>query len=139
MSLPTKTILGSPVAALPFDAQIKAILNWASQRKSKVVCVANTHMLTEAYRRPDFGSILKQADLVTPDGMPIVWMLRLLGASKQDRVAGLDIISALCQLASHHNVSVFFLGSHSAILERMQVRLNKEFPDLDIAGMEPML
>ncbi|MCG8363586.1 MAG: WecB/TagA/CpsF family glycosyltransferase [Pseudanabaenales cyanobacterium] len=138
MNLPTKHVLGSPVAALPFDAQIKAILDWASKRKSKVVCVANAHMLTEAYWCPDLGSILKQADLVTPDGMPIVWMLRLLGAANQDRVAGLDIISALCQRASRHHVSVFFLGSHLAILERMQARLKKEFPDLDIAGMEPL-
>ena len=138
MNLPAKNILGSPVAALPFDAQIAAILGWASKRKSKFVCVANTHMLTEAYWHPDFGSILKQADLVTPDGMPIVWMLRLLGVTNQDRAAGLDIISALCQKASHHNVSIFFLGSHSAILERMQSRLNQEFPDLNIAGMEPL-
>ena len=138
MSLPTKTILGSPVTALPFDAQMKVLLDWASRRKSKVVCVANVHMLTEAYWCLDFGSILKRADLVTPDGMPIVWMLRLLGVLKQDRVAGLDIISAVCQLAPHQNVSVFFLGSTAATLDRMRPSLEKEFPDLAIAGMEPL-
>lgn len=136
--LPFKNVIGFPVTASPFDIQIALILDWARNQLSKVVCVANVHMLIEGYRNPDFASVLQEADLVTPDGMPLVWMLRLMNAPTQNRVAGVDILLALCRQASSHNVSLFFLGSQPAILSRIQSRLEKEFPDLKIAGMEPL-
>jgi N-acetylglucosaminyldiphosphoundecaprenol N-acetyl-beta-D-mannosaminyltransferase len=95
-------------------------------------------MLMEAYWHRAFARVLESADLVTPDGMPLVWMLRLLGFPQQDRVAGMDLFLQLCDRASQENLRVFFLGSHSAVLERMHQRLRREFPDLSIVGMEPL-
>lgn len=136
--LPCQCVIGSPVTALPFNDQLALMLKWSKDNLSKVVCIANVHMLIEAYRNADFASILMNADLVSPDGMPLVWMLKLMGVSNQDRVAGLDVLLALCKLASSENISVFFLGSQAAILDRMEIRLKSEFPDLKIAGMEPL-
>jgi N-acetylglucosaminyldiphosphoundecaprenol N-acetyl-beta-D-mannosaminyltransferase len=137
-TLPTLSIIGSPVTARPFQEQMRAIMIWAKARRSKAVCVANTHMLIEAHRNPDFSTVLHNADMVTPDGMPLVWMMKMMGALQQDRVAGMDIFVSLCQSACHENVSIFLLGSQSDILARMQTRLEKEFPSLDIAGIEPL-
>ena len=131
-------LLNSPVTALPFDTQVKIILGWASSYASKFVCVANVHMLMEAYWYPELSSVLKNADLVTPDGMPLVWMMRLMGVGKQDRVAGMDILLSLCQLASLQNIRIFFLGSEVTILEKMKTKLEHEFPELQIAGMESL-
>ncbi|MGA7933195.1 MAG: WecB/TagA/CpsF family glycosyltransferase [Kovacikia sp.] len=131
-------VIGFPVTALPFDDQIALLLEWAKSSVSKVVCIANVHMLIEAHRNPDFACVLKGADLVTPDGMPLVWMLKLMGSPKQNRIAGMDVLLALCKLASPQGISVFFLGSQDTILARMKVRLEREFPNLKIAGMEPL-
>ena len=131
-------VIGSQVTAAPFDILIDVILGWARKRESKFVCVANTHMLVEAYQEPSFGIVLQNADMVTPDGMPLVWMLKLMGVQPLDRAAGLDLMQALCQKASEQNVSIYFLGSMSTILQKMRHRLEKEFPDLLIAAMEPL-
>jgi len=131
-------VIGSPVTASPFDAQIKMMVEWANSHESKVVCVANVHMLMEAYRHPEFFSVLKNADIVTPDGMPLVWMMRLMGAWDQNRVAGMDILVSVSKLAQEQNLKVFFLGSKATILERMRKKMEHEFPDLQIAGMEPL-
>lgn len=136
--LPTQRVLDFPITALQFEDQIQTILRWAVARESKTVCVANVHMLMEAYWNPDFGTVLNNADLVTPDGMPLVWMMKLLGARYQNRVAGMDILLAACHLAQKLNVEVFFLGSQTEILSGMRKRLEKEFPHLKIAGMEPL-
>ncbi|MBD2388118.1 WecB/TagA/CpsF family glycosyltransferase [Cylindrospermum sp. FACHB-282] len=136
--LPTQKVLDFPITALRFDDQIQTILNWASIRESKTVCVANVHMLMEAHWNPDFANVLRNADIVTPDGMPLVWMMRQMGARYQDRVAGMDIFLALCQLAQTKNVSVFCLGSQIEILSQMRKRLEEEFPQLQIAAMEPL-
>ncbi len=132
-----KHVIGFPVTCQSFDEQIEIILNWAGDRLSKFVCVANVHMLMEAHHS-DLGPVLHNADLVTPDGMPLVWMLRLMGSKKQERVAGLDILDAVCKKVQERDISVLFLGSQSEILESMRVRLKQEFPDLKIAGMEPL-
>jgi N-acetylglucosaminyldiphosphoundecaprenol N-acetyl-beta-D-mannosaminyltransferase len=136
--VPTVDVIGSPVTALSFQEQIDIILQWACASKSSFVCVANTHMLIEAHRVVAFWNILQAADLITPDGMPLVWMLKLLGVHHPDRVAGMDILLALCQRAPQHNISVFFVGSQSDILDRMKARLEQNFPTLKIAGMEPL-
>jgi N-acetylglucosaminyldiphosphoundecaprenol N-acetyl-beta-D-mannosaminyltransferase len=135
---PKQNVIGFPVTAVPFNDQIELILQWAHERTSKVVCVANVHMLIEAHTNSKFASVLCNADLVTPDGMPLVWLMNLLGADHQDRVAGMDILLALCDRASAQNISVFFLGSDPYTLGRIQTRLQQEFPNLKIAGMEPL-
>ncbi|NET39375.1 MAG: WecB/TagA/CpsF family glycosyltransferase [Cyanothece sp. SIO1E1] len=137
-SLPKVNVVGSPVTALSREDQIKVISSWAKERLSRFVCVANVHMLMEAYWHHDLGNVLERADLVTPDGMPLVWMMRLMGARHQDRVAGMDILLGLCETASSEGTSVFFVGSRPEILERMRVRLKAEFPDLQIAEMKPL-
>ncbi len=134
-SHPTINILGNPVTALSFEAQIKKILEWASSYQSKVVCVANVHMLMEAHWNAEFSSVLKNADIVTPDGMPLVWMMKLMGVREQNRVAGMDILLALCKSAPEQNISIFFLGSETTILQKMRSKLEREFPRLEIADM----
>ncbi len=135
---PRVKVIGSPVTALPFQSQVNTITSWAAERCSRVVCVANTHMLVEASRNTSFLALLQSADMVTPDGMPLVWMMKLLGLRSQDRVAGMDILLSLCQQSSDKNLSVFFVGSQRKILRRMRNRLQQEFPALQIAGMEPL-
>lgn len=136
--LPEKKLINTSVTALDFHAQIAKMLEWAKNFESRFVCVANVHMLIEAHREPKFASVLETADLVTPDGMPLVWMLRLLEVENQTRVAGMDIIIELCRLAPKQNISIFFVGSEKRVLDRMRKRLEAEFPRLKIAGMEPL-
>lgn len=138
ISLPIQSVIGFPVTALPFKTQVELMVKWASKRMSKAVCVANVHMLMEAYANPSFASVLLEADLVTPDGMPLVWLMNLLGRSRQDRVAGVDILLGLCEQTSAQNVSVFFLGSKPEILQEVKAKLTRQFPGLKIAGMEPL-
>lgn len=138
VALPTREVLDFPITALRLDEQIETILEWASGRESKTVCVANVHMLMEAHWNPEFAKVLKDADMVTPDGMPLVWMMKKLGATYQDRVAGLDILASVCKSAPKQNISVYFVGSQSQILSGMRSKLEKEYPDLKIAEMEPL-
>jgi N-acetylglucosaminyldiphosphoundecaprenol N-acetyl-beta-D-mannosaminyltransferase len=136
--LPVRRVIGSPLTALPFDAQMKVIVGWAQRRLSKMVCVANAHMLVEAHWNPDFAEVLEKADIVTSDGMPIVWMMKLLGVQTQQRVAGMDILMALCRLSTQQNLNVYFLGCQQSVLDSMKARLDVDFPNLAIAGMEPL-
>jgi N-acetylglucosaminyldiphosphoundecaprenol N-acetyl-beta-D-mannosaminyltransferase len=116
---------------------IARILEWSGEKgASFVVCLANVHMLVEAHDDPAFAGILREADMVLPDGMPLVWLMRRRGAPRQDRIAGMDFLPSLCAAAQETRVPVYFLGSTPAVLAEMERRLRKEFPRLIVAGME---
>lgn len=135
--LPSKKVIDSAITALRFEDQMRAILRWASRRESRAVCVANVHMVMEAYWDQEFNQVLREADIVAPDGMPLVWMLKRMGVP-QDRVAGMDILLRLCQLAPYYDVSLFFLGSETTVLDAIKQKLNLDFPDLAIAGLQDL-
>lgn len=134
--IPKKELLNVPVTCLPLDEQIMLMLRWAKMRTSKVVCLANVHMLMEAYWHPAFKTILQKADLVTPDGKPLVLMLRRLGIHHQNQVSGMDVFLNLCNLAESTGVGIYFLGSTNEILAKIKQKLNCEYPILKIAGMK---
>ena len=132
-------IIGSCITALPFEIQINLILEWAINKLSKVICVSNTHMLVEAYWHPEFSSVLKSADIVTPDGMPLVWMLKLMGAGTQNRVAGMDILLSLCKLAPLRDIHLFFLGADVVTLEIEKIRNKYNYPNLYVVSFKANL
>jgi len=133
---PRVRLLGVDLTALSFLDHVDLVGKWALARESRVVCVANVHMLVEARRDADFAEVIARADVLTPDGMPLVWLMRRRGARGQERVAGMDLLPCLCRRAAQDNVSVFFLGSPPGTLAAIRGRLASELPKLVIAGME---
>ena len=134
--IPKKEVINVPLTCVPFDEQMMLILRWAKTRASKAVCLANVHMLMEAKRNSWYKDVLQKADLVTPDGKPLVLMLQRLGIMHQNQVAGMDVFENLCDLAEKANISVYFLGSTPEILNKMQTRISEEYPILKVAGMK---
>ncbi|NMF60573.1 WecB/TagA/CpsF family glycosyltransferase [Pseudanabaena yagii] len=135
-AIPSQNLIVTPVSILSFDEQINLMIDWANKSLSKMVCVANVHMLVEAWQNSPFADVLKDADLVTPDGMPLVWMMKMLGHQKAQRVAGMDIFQAVCKQAQTNQISIFLLGSETYVLDKISQRLQTEFPDLKVAGTE---
>ncbi len=133
--VPVQSVVGFNVCTLSLEGHIERIFQWASAGLSKVVCVANVHMLMEGHWHRDFATVLNEVDMITPDGMPLVWMVKCLRLTSQDRVAGMDIFLGLCERSKQQPVSLFFLGSESETLLRIRARLKAEYPNVKIAGM----
>ena len=133
---PTQSVTGFPISTLSFDRQVSVIINWARAKVSRVVCVSNVHMLMEGHWNKAFAHVLMTADLLTPDGMPLVWITSLIKGRSQDRVAGMELMLALCEQAQATGVEVFLFGSTDEMLTKIQRRLAEDFPRLRIAGVE---
>ena len=131
----TQNVVGFPVCALSLEQHIEQILEWADARLNIIVFVANVHMLMEGFWNKDFAHTLNQADMLTPDGMPLAWMVSWLKRKQQDRVAGMDIFLALCRKADQRTVRFFFVGSTPDVLSRIKARIEQEFPNVEIAGI----
>lgn len=89
-------------------------------------------MVMEAFDSPEFRSVMKGADLVTPDGMPLVWALRLLGVRNQERVYGPDLTLEVCGMAAHQGIPVAFYGGTPESLQRFSNRVMELYPKLNI-------
>ena len=104
-------ILGVRVDAVSNGEVVSRVIEWAGAGGGRYVCVANVHMVMEAYDIPDFKRVVNEADLVTPDGMPLVWMLRRMGRRDQERVYGPRLTLDVLEAAQKKHLSVGFLGS----------------------------
>ena len=92
-------------------------------------------MTVEAIRNPDFGNVLREADLAVLDGMPLCWTFNLLHGFKPDRIAGRHLMHALLEEASINSMSVFFFGSTPEKLSKAKTFLIDNYPGIVIAGM----
>lgn len=130
-----KFLFGFPITVGPYDKFVDSIVELSSEQKSSYVCVAAVHQLVEAYMNPDYRKISRAADLVTPDGQPINWALRILKGIKQDRVAGPDLFSSLLEEANKRKISLFFYGSTEEMLQKTDEFLKMNYPDIPVAGL----
>ena len=96
-------------------------------------CIANVHMVMEAWDDPSFRRVVNDAELVTSDGVPLVWSLRALGLTDATRVYGPDLTPVVCAEAARRGVPVGFLGGTPDVLDRLCRTLKTRFPALDIA------
>lgn len=126
------TILGMRVDPTSYREATRAILSWAHKGESRYVCVANVHMVMEAFDHPDFREQVNRADLVTPDGMPLVWMLRMRGYSHQERVYGPDLTLHVCEAAAREGIPVGFYGGRPETLQRLVHNLTQRYPGLRV-------
>lgn len=129
---PLVDILNVGVHVTSYDDATRRILDWGRAGKAAYVCVCNVHMVMEAVDDPEMMEIVNGADLVTPDGMPLVWFLRAGGFSSATRVYGPDLALALCARAARERVSVGLLGSRDEVREAFAQRLCAHAPGLEI-------
>ena len=81
------TILGINVNETSYERATCQIQSWAQAWESRAVYATSVHGAMEAHDAR-FQGYPDRGDLITPDGMPLVWMLRLKGVRNQQRVYG---------------------------------------------------
>jgi len=128
-------VIGVPVAAGDLDGVAGVVLDAARAARGGYVCLANVHMATEARRDPGLLAAMESALLCASDGMPLVWELRRQGHGAA-RVAGPDLMAALCARARDETLPIYLYGGDEETLARLRQRLAARFPGLVVAGAE---
>lgn len=132
-----RKIIKSFISIGRYEEFMTNILKLSQESKSSYVCVSNVHMNIEAYRNDDFCDIVNNADIVTPDGMPLAKAMKLLYGIEQDRVAGMDLMPDLMQVSERKNLSIYLYGSTDDVLDKIKVKAKKEFPNLELHAYSP--
>jgi N-acetylglucosaminyldiphosphoundecaprenol N-acetyl-beta-D-mannosaminyltransferase len=87
-------------------------------------------MSIEGSRDKGYAEIVNQADIVTPDGMPLVWALRLLYGIKQERVAGMDLLPSLLEKAEQMQLGVYFYGGTPELQTSTEDFVSRQYPNI---------
>lgn len=134
MTRTTQIVLSAPIDVLTWAQALARIAAWAAARESRYVCITNAHSVVTASQEADFCRVLTEADMATPDGAPVAWMLRRLGHADQQRINGPDLMWRYCAEATARGESIYLYGGLPETLERLQAVLAVQFPGVRIAG-----
>lgn len=121
---PVYDIAGLPFDALDMPAAVDAVLRTLDSRSPLFISTPNLNFLIASQTDPDFRASVYQSDLCLADGMPIVWLARLLGVPLPGRVAGSDLFEALCA-QDRRTVSVYFFGGPEGAAQAAAERVNR--------------
>ncbi|MBL8211088.1 MAG: WecB/TagA/CpsF family glycosyltransferase [Bryobacterales bacterium] len=129
----SRYVLGLRVDVTSYKEAARQVGAWAKERRGRTVCCANVHMVMEGHRDMQFRAAVNSADIVTADGMPLVWALRGSGAEKAGRVYGPDLMTSVLSLAARDGIPVGFYGATEATLARLSAACRRRHPGLEIA------
>lgn len=130
----TGLVLSVLIDAKTWGETLTCLLTWARSRESRYVCICNVHSVVTATQDAEFCRVLNEADMSTPDGAPVAWMLRRLGHVDQQRINGPDLMWRYCEYVELSEDSIFLFGSTPETLNNLRLKLTEAFPNLKIAG-----
>lgn len=110
------------------------LAGFAASGQPHQIVTANVDFIKKAWNSPDFHGLINTANLVVADGMPLVWLSKLTGQPLPERVTGMQLLNACCELAEEHDYSLFLLGGEPGLADSAADVLTAKYPNLRIAG-----
>jgi N-acetylglucosaminyldiphosphoundecaprenol N-acetyl-beta-D-mannosaminyltransferase len=130
------TILGVPVDCVDMEAALIAVDNMVGAGKQNAIISVNPEMVIMATRDDYFLSLLKNASLLIPDGIGVVWAARLLGQAKIERVPGSELMPAICKRSVEKGYKIFLFGAQCSVVERAVDKLKEAYAGIAIVGYQ---
>ena len=134
-TVPSANILGVRVHAVTMESTLATIHRWVERGEQHYLIAAPAHCLMDCQRDEALRRVYNNAGLVTPDGMPVVWVLRLMGFRNVERVYGPDVMLAVCDRGLDKGYRHYLYGGTPGVVERLAQRLDRRFPGIQIVGM----
>ena len=127
-------LLGVRVSDITIPLALAVIDGWVNSRHKTYVCVAPVSTLVDCQKNEDYRNVVNRAGMVTPDGMPVVWLGKAKGSRTIERTYGPDLLTAVCENGSKQGYRHFFYGGTSQTLDRLHERLKAKTSGINIVG-----
>jgi N-acetylglucosaminyldiphosphoundecaprenol N-acetyl-beta-D-mannosaminyltransferase len=127
-------VLGVGVSAINMDQALDEMAEWISSSRKDYVCVCTVHGVMDSQRHPDLRRIFNSAGMVTPDGMPLVWLGRSVYPHVR-RVYGPDLMLAELSRSVQTRHRHFLYGGAPGVGSALAGRMRARFPGLEIVGI----
>ena len=131
---PRIAILNGRFDPLTMEGAVDAVFEAIDKGKRGWLCTVNVATLMTMRGNHRLQAFVDQAAWVVADGLPLVWCSRLFGTPLPERVAGIDLLDALCRRAAEQKKKVYLLGTTAHLLERTRANLRRRHPGLEVDG-----
>jgi N-acetylglucosaminyldiphosphoundecaprenol N-acetyl-beta-D-mannosaminyltransferase len=128
------SVLGLPLDSLTANDAVEAIDGLIRSGGTHQIATANLDFWLNSLSDRHLHRIIAGCSLVLPDGMPLVWVSKLLGCPLAERVTGVDLVPRLAELSVRKGYGIFLLGGKGDVAERARVFLERKFPGVRIVG-----
>ena len=105
--------------------------------QKQVINTINPHSYCTTKRDKPFKDVLQNSDILLPDGIGIVWALKLLSGNKIKKIAGYDLFEHAMKHLNNTSGTCFFLGSTVETLSLIEARLQKDYPNVTVGSYSP--
>lgn len=127
-------VLGVSFDNVTMDEAVDKAMAFLEEDRPHLAATPNPEIVQRAGRDPEYAEVLRQADLVIPDGIGVVYAARILGRPLKGRVPGIDLASALMERMARTGKRLFLLGAKPGVAEQAAVKLQAEHPGLVVCG-----
>lgn len=127
-------ILGVGLSAINMEMALEQMACWIDNQSRQYVVVAPVYTVMLCQEMPGLRDVLNRAGMVTPDGMPLVFLSRRMGYQHVGRVYGPDLMMAFSALAAEQGYSNYYYGGSEGVPEELADVMTRHFPALHIAG-----
>jgi N-acetylglucosaminyldiphosphoundecaprenol N-acetyl-beta-D-mannosaminyltransferase len=127
-------IAGTPVSIASLPRVLLVLEDWVREKSERYIVCRDVHGVIRARSDGHLHNIHERADIVTSDGMPIVWAAKLLGHTEISRVCGPDLLAAACGHGVNLGWKHYFYGGTPDVVEKLARNLKARFPGMKVVG-----
>lgn len=128
-------ILGVKVDMVDVAGAADTIMGFFNEDRVHAVFTPNSEIIMVAYRDPEFCKMLNSADLLTADGIGVVYASKILKRPINERAAGYDIARKVLEKINYTDHKLFLFGGKPGVAEEAAKNLRREYKELNIVGM----
>ncbi|GGD50838.1 WecB/TagA/CpsF family glycosyltransferase [Erythrobacter arachoides] len=130
---PRFVVLGVPVSAVTMAEAVDRIERWAGDGTGRFVCVRDVASLMAIVDNPAISPLHRDAAMIVPDGMPLVWIGKRQG-QLVERVCGPDLFEEMLRRSGRTGLNHYFYGGKPGIATKLASQFKNRFPDARVVG-----
>ncbi len=127
--------LNTNIDNLTMEETVLRIDDMIKSKKNSYVVTPNVDHIVKLEKDKEFKKVYSEADLIVTDGMPLIWISKLLKTPIKEKVSGSDLFPKVCELAAEKKYSLFLLGAAEGVAEKAAINLCEKYRGLEVVGI----
>lgn len=133
--LSRETLFDVQIDAVTMEEMITAINDKIMEKEPTHILGINADKINELQKNETLQQVVQKAEIIHADGVSILLAAHLLNKQVPERIAGIDLMQRLLELAEERQYTVYFLGAKEEIVNQMKKKLLEYWPKLPVVGV----
>lgn len=133
--IPTCNIMGVNIVAINMEWLLDYLDKNIDDLHGDYICVSNVHTTVTSFEEPDYCAVQNGGLMAIPDGGPLSTLGRKRGHVNMQRTTGPGLMGEIFDISAEKGYRHYFYGSKEETLDMLEMKLNENYPGIQIAGM----